>query len=147
MSSEEIEALKSKITSLEKEINLLQSDNEAKARLIDIYENKIETLQKLSEISGDTESLSNISSPIRSSIGIPTVRKTFQEKVKEVEEAITLEEAVTLYAKKGSNSKSYRDEMEARGIKISYNLRPIGTTADGKEVELKKIERTNFKEK
>jgi len=146
MSSDETKILKNRILSLERENELLRSDNEDKDRLIGLLEKKVGTLEKLSKFSTPSKEGLSLGSRVVETVESKKEIPSTEEKIQEVRENLSLGEAVTLFARHGKEFKSYRDEMEKRGINVPYKSNPIGTLKDGTIVELNKKEETNFSE-
>ena len=123
------------VLSLRRERDLLVQSLDEKDRLINLLENRLSTLEKLSKLSSVPSSSRETLSVLDPSEKRHVVQSdSFREKLK----AMDFGEAAMLYAKHGTAVKSYRDQMELSGKQLAYNVNPIGKLKDGTIVEINK---------
>lgn len=144
--SSKVETLQSKVESLQKLIDSLQATIKDKDMLISIYENRIQTLEKLSKVSSPAEQLSMTGVSMTGGLPVRKVSKpNINQQVKELED-MDVGALGYLLASHPGTIKSYRDNMEKKGIKFKYNPNPFGRKLSGEEVEFKSTKKRDFKE-
>ena len=121
---------------LKRQIILLKTDLETKDQLISILEKRVESLEKLSKYSKTDSTPSNI---------VSKPEKQREDLTEEDLVGYSIGQIAFEYAKKGRETKSFRDEQSSKGREIPYDPNPVGRLG-GKEVRIENTRKTIFEQ-